>query len=71
MFLGLKAEEVTAKCKKAKIAISTIEDLPKGGVRLVCTTNGGAHDAREIFVRHMIAGKPQRTPLYIPDGKWR
>lgn len=71
MFVRLDAKDVVAKCKKANIAISTIEDLPKGGVRLVCTTTGDADDAREIFDRHMIAGKPKRRPLFVPDGKWR
>ncbi|GGD40166.1 hypothetical protein [Croceicoccus pelagius] len=71
MFLRLDEKDVIAKCEKAKIAISTIEDLPKGGVRLVCTTSEDAYEARKVFDRHIVTGKPQRTPLYVPDGKWR
>jgi len=70
MFLGLDATDVVTRCEKEKIAISTIEDLPKGGVRLVCTTGEGADHARKVFNRHIVPGKPQRTPLFVPAGKW-
>lgn len=42
VLLALNEGEVVAKCLAARVGISAIEQLPGGGVRLVCRTTEGA-----------------------------
>ena len=47
MQLAMSEREVLALCGKQNVAISAIETLPGGGVRLVCNSAAGAQLVRE------------------------
>jgi len=71
LFVSLGEGEVIARCLKEKVAVSVIERLPGGGVRLVCRSSGGAERMRTVFKRQILEGaqtlrEPHRpsTPLW-------
>jgi hypothetical protein len=64
MNLKLAEAEVLKQCNAAGVAISAIEALPSGGTHLVCTTSGGADDARQKFRKHIIEGRVKRFAFY-------
>ena len=66
MNLTLAEADVIKQCQAAGVAISAIEVLPDGGTHLVCTTSGGAGEARHKFRRHLIAGRVKRFAFYDP-----
>jgi hypothetical protein len=47
MQLAMSEREVVSLCAAQKVAISVIEPLPGGGVRLVCSSANGADIIRE------------------------
>lgn len=51
---------VVIRCLPEKVAISAIERLPQGGVRLVCTSNEGAELIRRKLKRYVIDGEAPR-----------
>lgn len=69
VLLALDEGEVVAKCLVAKVGIAAIEQLPDGGVRLVCRSCEGAaliaHKLRPHVMGDSAAwpGKPPTTPL--------
>ena len=56
LFVSLGEGEVIARCLTEKVAISAIERLPSGGVRLVCTSSGGAERMRKVFKKQLLEG---------------
>ena len=58
--LNLDEGIVVIRCLSEKIAISAIERLPQGGVRLVCTTSKGAEVVRRKLKRYVIDGDAPR-----------
>jgi hypothetical protein len=54
LFVSLDEGEVVARCGAAKVAISTIEDLPLGGVRFVCTSVEGAERMKKKLKSHLL-----------------
>ena len=68
--LAMAEDAVVKHCHSQDIAISALEALPEGGVRLVCASVDGAEQIRTKLKRHMIAGDPRRakyrprTPLW-------
>ena len=57
---------VVIRCLSEKVAISAIERLPHGGVRLVCMSSEGAELIRRKLKRYLIEGdapRERRRPL--------
>lgn len=51
---------VVIRCLSEKVAISAIERLPRGGVRLVCMSSEGADLIRRKLKRYLIDGDAPR-----------
>ena len=71
VFVSLGEGEVIARCLKEKVAISVIERLPGGGVRLVCSSSSGAERMRSVLKKQLLEEaqtlrEPHRpsTPLW-------
>jgi hypothetical protein len=47
MQLAMSKPEVLDLCATQKVTVSAIEELPGGGVRLVCNSTDGANKIRE------------------------
>lgn len=62
--LTLDEGVVVIRCLSEKVAISAIERLPQGGVRLVCMGHEGAELIRRKLKRYVIAGE-------VPRGRFR
>lgn len=62
LFVALDESKVVASCVAAKVAISAIERLPSGGVRLVCMSGDGAAVMSRKLKPHLIAGNVEREP---------
>ena len=60
LFLSLDAGEVVSRCLAADVGVSTIEQLPSGGVRLVCMSGDGAEAMRTKLKRHLLRGTVER-----------
>jgi hypothetical protein len=58
--LTLDEGVVVIRCLSEKVAISAIEPLPQGGVRLVCMGNEGAELIRKKLKRYIIEGDVPR-----------
>ncbi len=54
LFVSLDEGQVVARCLAAKVAISAIERLPAGGVRLVCASGDGAALMTRKLKPHLI-----------------
>lgn len=70
MFLSMPATKVTLKCEAQDVGISALEELPGGGVRLVCKSSEGADKMRRELKTHLLADDTlrqkfrPRTPLW-------
>lgn len=62
VLLALNEGEVVAKCLAARVGISAIEQLPGGGVRLVCRTTEGATLLARGLRSHVMDSTADRTP---------
>jgi len=60
MQLAMSQDEVIAKCRAAKVGVSAIEELPAGGVRLVCSSASGAEIIRKKFKPKIISDERER-----------
>ena len=58
--LSMPESEAVERCLSAKVGISAIESLPKGGVRLVCMSVDGAEIMRRKLKSHLIKGEVMR-----------
>ena len=58
LFVSLPPADVIASCADAKVAISAIERIPAGGVRLVTTSSEGA-----AVMTRKFRGKLIKTPV--------
>jgi hypothetical protein len=56
VYVSLGEGEVIARCLKEKVAVSVIERLPGGGVRLVCMSSGGAERMRAVLKKQLLDG---------------
>jgi hypothetical protein len=61
MNLSLSQSDTVALCEKRGVGISAIEELPGGGVRLVCTSTSGADLMRAKSKSQIMSGDPRRT----------
>lgn len=70
LLLALDEGQVVAACLKENVAISAIERLVSGGVRLVCMSSDGAARMTRKLKPHLIDGVAFRerhrptTPLW-------
>jgi hypothetical protein len=60
LYVALDESAVVAKCLAAHVGISAIEQLPAGGVRLVCMSSDGADTMSRKFKRKLITGNVVR-----------
>ena len=56
LFVALDESQVVRRCLAENVAISTIEQLPAGGVRLVCMSGHGAALMARKFKANLIDG---------------
>ena len=56
IFLSLDEEGVRARCLKENVGVSAVENIPGGGVRLVCMSADGAAIIRRKLKTLVIAG---------------
>ena len=54
LYVTLDEREVISRCLAENVAISAIEKLPAGGVRLVCASGYGAAHMTRKFKAHLI-----------------
>ena len=69
LFLSISEGEAVAQCLKEKVGVSTIERLPGGGVRLVCSSSEGAKTMRIALKSKLTdtvarVGYRPRSPLW-------
>ena len=70
MFLSMSAANAALKCEAQNVGVSVIEELPGGGVRLVCNSIDGAELMRRQFKKNLLADDTirhkwrPRTPLW-------
>jgi len=70
MQLAMSEQDALALCTKQKVNVSTIEALPAGGVRLVCSSRSGADTIRQRAKSKVIGVELARekyrpsTPLW-------
>jgi len=68
--LTMTEAQIVRHCRENKIAVSALEALPDGGVRLVCMTGYGAGQIRSKLKGRIIEGVVRRerfrpaTPLW-------
>lgn len=65
LLVNLSEDEVRTRCEREDVGISAMEDLPGGGVRLVCMSNDGAELMRAKLKRQML-GETATRRLYRP-----
>ena len=70
IFLDMPEGEVVARCLTAKVGISVIERLPSGGVRLVCTSMGGADAMRRKLKSRLLKGVVAKTAQRPAGPLW-
>ena len=58
--LAMTEADVIKHCRDKNIAISALEALPDGGVRLVCMSGYGAAQIQSNLKRHIIEGEVRR-----------
>ena len=58
--LAMTEADVIKHCRDKSIAISALEALPDGGVRLVCMSGYGAAQIQSNLKRHIIEGAVRR-----------
>jgi hypothetical protein len=61
--VNLKMSEAEARhqCTTRQIGVSALENLPDGGVRLVCMSTEGAETIRKRLKTNVIKGDVRRT----------
>jgi hypothetical protein len=64
MNVSLPEEDVLAKCRDARVSVSTSEPLPDGGTHLVTTTGEGAETMRVKFRKNLMTGTVRRLPFF-------
>ena len=58
--LSMTEAEILQHCRDKSIAISALEALPDGGVRLVCMSGHGAAQIRSKLKRQIMEGVVRR-----------
>ena len=58
--LAMTEAQIVRHCRENNIAVSALEALPDGGVRLVCMSGYGAAQIQSNLKRHIIEGSVRR-----------
>ena len=58
--LSMREADVVSRCLTERVGVSTIEQLPEGGVRLVCMSVKGAEHIRHKLKSHVMKGEVKR-----------
>jgi hypothetical protein len=59
--LAMSADEARHQCMTRQIGVSALENLPDGGVRLVCMSSDGAAIIRKRLKANIISEPVRRT----------
>ena len=70
MNLALTEAEVVRHCRDKEVAISILEALPDGGMRLVCMSSYGAAKIRSKLKGHIIEGEVRRERFRPVHPLW-
>ncbi len=70
LYVRLDEKRVIADCKAASVAISTIEAIPSGGVRLVLNSGFGAHQMRQKYKSQLITEAVSRERIRPRKRGW-
>lgn len=70
LFLSITEGEAVTRCHSAKVGVSAIEPLPRGGVRLVCMSVDGAATMRRRLKSHLIVGDVTRAAVRPSGPLW-
>jgi hypothetical protein len=65
MQLAMSKREVLDFCATQKVTVSALEELPGGGVRLVCSSSSGANQIRQKAkskVMHVEEAREKHRP---------
>ena len=68
--LSMTEAQVLEHCREKNIAIAAIEELPDGGVRLVCMSGYGAAQIGLRLKRHIIQGEARRERFRPKRPLW-
>ena len=68
--LAMTEAEIVEHCRTKSIAISALEALPDGGVRLVCMSGHGASQIRSKLKRQIIEGNVRRERFRPARPLW-
>ena len=68
--LTMTEAQIVRHCRENNIAVSALEPLPDGGVRLVCMTGYGAGQIRSKLKRHIIEGDVRRERFRPANPLW-
>ena len=68
--LAMTEAQVVRHCRENNIAVSTLEALPDGGVRLVCMTGYGARQISSKLKSNIIEGEPRRARFRPASPLW-
>ncbi len=68
--LRLPSTEVAQHCLAANISLSVLEELPDGGVRVVCSTIEGSDEVRTKFAKQIIREEPRRKLFRLARTLW-
>ena len=68
--LAMTEEQIRRHCEQKGIAISALEALPDGGVRLVCMSNYGAAQIRSKLKGDIIEGDVRRERFRPVHPLW-
>lgn len=70
MQLAMSEQEVLALCASQKVAVSAIERLPGGGVRLVCSSASGADIVRKKAKSKLLIAEQAREKHRPASPLW-
>jgi hypothetical protein len=59
--LAMSEAEARHQCNTRQVGVSALENLPDGGVRLVCMSTDGAETIRKRLKANIIKGDVRRT----------
>lgn len=68
--LSMTEAQVLRHCREKNIAVSAVEALPDGGVRLVCMTGYGAAQIGSSLKGHIIEGQVRRGRFRPRQPLW-
>jgi hypothetical protein len=70
MNLAMSERDVLDRCQAAGVAVSAVELLPSGGVRLVCMSGAGADLVRGLLSKKLIQGNVLRHKFRPSRPLW-